>query len=139
MRTTPDLPLPVPALHFLIRDLQASVRRLYSRCHPLFSSPLQGSAAFSSPRVLHARRALSGASWSTGAKLYQADRVGDAVPFLEKSAKLAEEVFRLWKSQLQVQNSASATQSQNEGEWKPFEAQLPGDGVRLAHALGRLG
>jgi hypothetical protein len=57
------------------------------------------------------------------------------VPFLERSVKLAEEVFQLWLSQQRGQHPAS----EGEGEWKTFEAQLPGRWSTLGACFGKIG
>ena len=113
---------------------------VFTRDISLSSAPsLQAPASFGNPRVLHARRALSGAIWNAGAKLYQAGRVGDAVPFLERSAKLAEEVFQLWQFQQREQHATGSVQRDSEGEWKTFEAQLPGRWSTLGACFGKIG
>lgn len=113
---------------------------IFTRAIALTSAPpFRAPTVFNNARVLHARRALSGATWNAGAKLYQAGRVGDALPFLERSSKLAEEVFQLWQSQQRGQHVAGATQRESEGEWKTFEAQLPGRWSTLGACFGKIG
>jgi hypothetical protein len=113
---------------------------IFTRAIALSSTPaFRAPTASSNARVLHARRALSGAIWNAGAKLYQAGRVGDAIPFLERSSRLAEEVFQLWQSQQPEQRPAGATQRESEGEWKTFEAQLPGRWSTLGACFGKIG
>lgn len=113
---------------------------VFTRAISLSSAPrLQEPASFGNPRVLHARRALSGAIWNAGAKLYQAGRVGDAIPFLERSAKLAEEVFQLLQFQQRGEHVTGAIPRDSEGEWKSFEAQLPGRWSTLGACFGKIG
>jgi hypothetical protein len=61
------------------------------------------------------------------------------VPFLDRSVKLAEEVFQLWQSQQRGQDTTGAIQRDGEGEWKTFEAQLPGRWSTLGACLGKIG
>lgn len=65
--------------------------------------------------------------------------MGDAIPFLEMSAKLAEDVFQFWQSQQRGYHAPCAIQRDNEGEWKTFKAQLPGRWSTLGACFGKIG
>jgi hypothetical protein len=60
--------------------------------------------------------------------------VGDAVPFLDRSVKLAEEVFQLWQSQQRGQDTTGAIQREVRENGKPLRRNYQDGGVRLVHA-----